>query len=248
MYREFAHLWTEISHPDDYAEEAVHWLGTLSDLLAEKPPVAGRPRHTLLELGVGGGNNLSHLTPHYDAVATDLSAEMLANSEKLYPGVEHIVGDMRSLRLGRKFDAVLAHDAISYMTTAADLRRVFDTAAAHLEPGGVFIASPDWFKGVDEFPNLSSKIVRPGESLSYVEYAYDPDPADTEIDVLFVYLVHQPDGTVSVEEDRHKHGLFALGTWLELLYESGFEPGVRAFGIDEHEEDRLWQLITGVLR
>jgi SAM-dependent methyltransferase len=248
MYREFADLWTEISHPDDYAEEAVHWLDTLSDLLGEKPPVAGRTRHTLLELGVGGGNNLSHLTAQYDAVAVDLSPEMLANSEAINPGVEHIVDDMRTLRLDRRFDAVLAHDAISYMTTEADLRRVFDAAAAHLEPGGVFITSPDWFRGVDEFPNLTSKTVRPGESLSYVEYAYDPDPSDTEIDVLFVYLIHQPDGTVTVEEDLHKHGLFPLGTWLELIHEAGFDPGVRAFRIDEHEEDRLWQLVTGVLR
>lgn len=35
------------------------------------------------------------------------------------------------------FDAVLAHDAISYMLTEDDLRAVFATARAHLRPGGL---------------------------------------------------------------------------------------------------------------
>jgi len=45
---------------------------------------------------------------------------------------------MRNIRLGRKFSAVLIHDAISDMLTERDLSATFETAVAHLEKGGVF--------------------------------------------------------------------------------------------------------------
>ena len=41
-------------------------------------------------------------------------------------------------------DAVLLHDAVSYMLSAEDLAAAFATAAAHLAPGGVFVVAPDW--------------------------------------------------------------------------------------------------------
>ena len=65
---------------------------------------------------MGGGHNLSHLTPDFDCVAVDLSPEMTALSEQLNPGIEHHVGDMRDIRLNRKFDSVLVHDAVSYLS------------------------------------------------------------------------------------------------------------------------------------
>ena len=47
---------------------------------------------------------------------------MLALSATLNPECEHLEGDMRTLRLGRTFDVVFIHDAISYLTTEDDLR------------------------------------------------------------------------------------------------------------------------------
>ncbi len=53
MYNEFAHLWPLISDPKEYAVEASFWRDALRAEL-------GPGRHEILELGVGGGNNLSH--------------------------------------------------------------------------------------------------------------------------------------------------------------------------------------------
>ena len=117
MYDDFAHLWFLITPPEDYAEEAQHWRDALREKL-------GPGRHEILELGVGGGNNLSHLTNDFQATAVDLSEKMLQNSMKLNPGVEHHVGDMRNIRLEKTFKAVLIHDAIGYMLTEDDLRDV----------------------------------------------------------------------------------------------------------------------------
>ena len=95
MYEEFAHLWTLISAPEEYAGEAACWRETLREKL-------GSGRHEIMELGVGGGNNLSHPTGDFQATAVDISEKMLANSMRLNPGVEHHVGDMRSFRLDKR--------------------------------------------------------------------------------------------------------------------------------------------------
>ena len=74
---------------------------------------------------------------------TDLSEDMLRVSRRINPGREHVQGDMRTLRLGRRFDAVLVHDAIDYMLTEDDLAAALGTVAAHLAPGGAAVLLPD---------------------------------------------------------------------------------------------------------
>lgn len=41
---------------------------------------------------------------------------------------------MRTVRLGRTFDAVFVHDAVDYMTSEDDLRHVIETAFVHCRP------------------------------------------------------------------------------------------------------------------
>lgn len=228
MYDEFSHLWTQITAPEDYAAEAAVLRDVLFELLEGGHSGSTSKRPSVLELGVGGGNNLSHMTDFVDAVAADISPQMLDVSKRLNPEVEHIIGDMREMRLNRTFDAVIIHDAISYILTVADLRRTFQTARAHLEPGGVLIAGPDWIKGVTSVPNLSCKLGKPGE-LSYAEFVHDPEPGDTEVEVIFTFYIPESNGRIRVEEDRHRHGLFPLESWLLAVGESGFESGTRRY-------------------
>jgi ubiquinone/menaquinone biosynthesis C-methylase UbiE len=125
FYGDLAPWWPLISAPEEYAEEAA-FAATLL-----------RPARTVLELGSGGGNNAFHLKAEFDLTLVDLSADMLAVSQTLNPECEHVQGDMRSIRLGRTFDAVFVHDAIEYMTTEEDLRQAVQTVYAHCRPGGV---------------------------------------------------------------------------------------------------------------
>jgi hypothetical protein len=170
MYDDLAHLWPLISLPEDYADEARYWREAIRDGL-------GPGRHNVLELGVGGGNNLSHLTSDFDATTVDVSEKMLANSRRLNPSVEHHLGDMRSVRLDSTFDAVLIHDAISYLLTEDDLRATTATVRQHLAPGGLFVTAPDWLRETFVGPRLTQHGPRSadGIELTYVEYVYDPD-------------------------------------------------------------------------
>ena len=238
MYDELAHLWPIIGAPEDYAHEASFWRSVLRSRL-------GAGRHHILELGVGGGSNLSHLTSEFQATAVDLSEKMLAISSSLNPDVEHLVGDMRSIRLGRKFNAVLIHDAIAYMLTEDDLRLTFETARAHLAPGGVFIIAPEWYKETFLSIHASHESHSDGRiELTLFEYSHDPDPTDTTIETRFVYFIKE-DGQLRVEQDVHVTGLFPLDTWLALLAESGFETEMVPYPV--HDDGHEAHLLTGTL-
>jgi trans-aconitate methyltransferase len=79
-----------------------------------------------------------HMKAAFTSVTlVDLSPEMLRMSRRINPDCEHLHGEMRSIRLGRMFDAVFIHDAIDYMTTVGDLRQAVETAFVHLKPGGM---------------------------------------------------------------------------------------------------------------
>ena len=216
LYDKLAYLWPVISPPEDYALEAVHWRQALREQL-------GPGRHRLLELGVGGGHNLSHLTDEFDAAAVDISPKMLDLSRRLNPTVEHHLGDMRTFRLpGRTFDAVLIHDAIGYMQTEDDLMAAFATAKAHLRPGGLFLVAPDLVR--DTFrPGMSLRwsTQRDGVEIITEETVYDPDPNDTVVESHFTYTITEK-GARRVERDIHVTGIFPIATWMTLLEETGF--------------------------
>jgi SAM-dependent methyltransferase len=98
---------------------------------------------SILDLGCGPGRiagPLAALGHHVTGV--DDGAGMIA---ALPPEVEGVVADARTVRLGRRFDAVLL---ASHLVNDPDGGPAFAaTAAAHLEPRGIVIAEtypPDW--------------------------------------------------------------------------------------------------------
>lgn len=219
LYDELADWFHLLTAPEDYAEEAAAIL----DVLREN--VEGR-LETLLELGSGGGNTASHLRAHLRLTLTDIAPAMLEASRRLNPDCEHLAGDMRSLRLGRTFDAVLIHDAINYMTTASDLRAALITAFVHLRPGGAALVCPDWVRETWQAGTEHGGHDGTGRALRYVEWTHDPDPGDTSYIADIAMLLREGPEAVRVRHDRHMQGLFPRATWLALLREVGFEPSV----------------------
>ncbi len=238
IYDELAEHWPLVLPRDDYAAEATHWRETLREAL-------GPGRHHVLDLGTGGGHSLSHLTEEFDATAVDLSPAMLANSERLNPGVEHLVGDMRSIRLGRMFDAVLIHDSVSYLLSEDDLAATFTTARIHLRPGGVLICAPDWTRETFDGPQAHVHGPHGDErEITTLVYDHDPDPTDTTIEAIFVFLIRK-DGQVRVVEDRHLLGLFPRATWERQMTAAGLDVSLRSFPA-EKDGHEAWLFIGRV--
>ena len=226
LYGELAEWWPLLSAPEDYAEEAAEY----TRLIIEG---TGGAAGEVLELGSGGGNNASHMKAHFALTLVDRSPGMLEVSHRLNPECEHVEGDMRSVRLGRTFDAVFVHDAIAYMTTEDDLRAVFDTAFEHTRQGGVALFVPDHVTETFEPATDHGGHDGPDRGLRYLEWMWDPDPNDSTCRMDLTYLFHEPDGSVHVELDEHLCGLFPRATWLSLIGRAGFD--VRPVAL-AHEE------------
>jgi len=217
MYSDLAPWFHLLTHPSDYEEEA----GFVSRVVDD---VGDGDSRTLLELGSGGGNNASHLKARFECTLTDLSPEMLALSATLNPECEHLEGDMRTLRLGRTFDVVFIHDAISYLTSEDDLRAAIETAFVHVRPGGVVILIPD----------ATTEIFKPhtdhgghdgedGRSLRYLEWTHALEPGTSTYATDYAILARGPGDEIKVVHDRHTLGLFPGATWERLIAEVGLE-------------------------
>ena len=103
---------------------------------------------TILELGCGTGKHAAFLAKKgYNVWGVDISEEMVKQAKNsfekqndLFEKLSFSLGDVRTLRLNRKFDVVssLFH-VVSYQTTNEDLQKTFSTANLHLKKDGIFI-------------------------------------------------------------------------------------------------------------
>ncbi|HET7010362.1 MAG TPA: class I SAM-dependent methyltransferase [Anaerolineales bacterium] len=232
LYTDLAPWFHLLTRPEDYAEEAGFYTRTLRS-------AAQIPVQSVLELGSGGGNNASHMKAHFRMTLVDVSPSMLELSRGLHPECEHAVGDMRTVRLGRDFDAVFLHDAIDYMTTLEDLRQAAATAFVHCRPGGAALFAPDSIRETFQPATDHGGSDSEGRSLRYLEWTWDPDPADTRYVTDFAYLLREGNGPPRVETDRHELGLFSRSQWLEVLFEVGFEAWCLPFVHSEVPEPLL---------
>jgi SAM-dependent methyltransferase len=238
LYADLAPWWPLISPPEEYEEEAAFAARVLGQ--------AARPVREVLELGSGGGHLASHLRPRFSMTLADASSQMLEVSRRLNPGCPHIAGDMRTIRLGRDFDAVFVHDAVGYMTSEADLRQVARTAFAHCRPGGVAVFVPDHTaETYQPGTGYGGTDGADGRGARYLEWAWDPDPADTWTLTEYAFLLREPGGAVRVVHETHRLGLFGRATWLRLLEDAGFRA--RAVTEETSEDRHPRELFAGAV-
>ncbi len=220
LYDELAEWWPLFSAPEDYAEEAEYFARVLSEA-CETPP------RTVLELGSGGGNNALYLKSKFEMTLVDLSPQMLAVSRALNAECEHREGDMRTVNLGRTFDAVFIHDAIAYMTSVEDLQAAIRTAYRHCRAAGVALFVPDCVREtfVAETKH-GGHDGSDGRSLRYLMWSVDADPTDITYRTDFAILLRDRNGDTRVVHDSHVEGIFPRAEWMRLLGDAGFDPRI----------------------
>ena len=104
---------------------------------------------SILELGCGTGGHAEYLAKRgYTVHGIDISDDMLRMAARRHVGFSPELqgktkfekGDVRTARLGRKFDVVLSlFHVMSYQTTNEDILAAFQTAREHLNKGGIFL-------------------------------------------------------------------------------------------------------------
>ena len=232
LYSDLTSWYRLVDPVADHADEAASYAAGFERVLG------GRPA-TLLELGAGAGHNAFYLKERFRCTLTDLSPAMQALSREINPECEHVPGDMRSLRLGRTFDAVFVHDAVMYLTTEEELASAVHTAFAHTAPGGAAIFAPDF---VREALREMTEVIEGADgerALRCLSWTWDPDPADTEYIVDYLYLLREGSRMDTVH-DRHVEGVFPRETWKRVLSAAGYDVGTISRPFDDDVTDEIF--------
>ena len=97
------------------------------------------PPKSILDIGCGTGRDLASLARDgAKCVGVDALAEMVSFASSRYAHISFLNGDMRSIRLGQTFDAILCMgSALMYALTNTDLRATFQTFASHSHSGSL---------------------------------------------------------------------------------------------------------------
>ena len=147
MFRETAHVYDLIygALGKDYARESAE----IRALVDDRNPRA----RTLLDVACGTGGHLLHLKDRYDLTGVDLDPGMLEVASRQLPDIPLVPADMRTLDLGRTFDAVIClFSSVGYLADTGELDTSVGGMARHLNPGGVLVVDgwvrPDaWIEG-----------------------------------------------------------------------------------------------------
>jgi SAM-dependent methyltransferase len=99
------------------------------------------PPRSVLDIGCGTGRTLETLAPQVaECWGVDLLESNVAYARATRPGLAIRQGDMRTVRLGRTFDAVTSFgNVLAYALTDADLARTVTTYAAHAHAGTLLV-------------------------------------------------------------------------------------------------------------
>ncbi|WP_020561478.1 class I SAM-dependent DNA methyltransferase [Methylosarcina fibrata] len=211
----------------DYASEAGYALSHLR--------CHGSRGTNLLELGCGTGSHAEHFARLGHAVhGVDLSPNMLkaaeskktVMSQELRARLNFTQGDIRTIRLEKRFDAVVSlFHVFSYQTTNDDLSAAVATAAAHLADGGILLF--DFWYGpavirqlpevrVQRFEDKDVRLTRIAEPVVHV----DKNIVDVNYELL---IERKPDGKLETIRETHSMRYLFIPEIELLLARHGME-------------------------
>jgi len=168
VFQKYATFYDTYYRQKDYAAECAYVLR----LLATHSP---RPVRSLLDLGCGtGSHDVLWAKSGLDITGIDLSEVMLEQARKKAAdekvSIRFAQGDIRTVDVGRTFDAVTSMFAVlGYLTENDHLESALLAARKHLVPGGMFLF--DAWHGpavLSEAPQVREKSfpgVAPGETI-----------------------------------------------------------------------------------
>jgi SAM-dependent methyltransferase len=208
--------WTEsvITSPADYADETGFYINMIKENAVIET-------NSLLHIGCGAGGNDYIFKNHFKVTGVDISEAMLEIARKTNPEVTYLHGDMRSIDLMERFDAVAIPDSIDYMATLPELQSAIAVACRHLKPGGVLLIVAKTRESFRE-NNFCYTGAKGDVGITLFENNYIPEQDPSTYEATLVYLIRRK-GKLSIHTDCHGLGLFSETQWLSLLKGAGLE-------------------------
>lgn len=207
---------------------------------------------SVLDLGCGTGTHGMLLArKNYKVVGVDQSAQMVALARQKASGtgsasIEFSEGDIRTIELGKTFDAVVSlFHVMCYLTSQSDMSAGFANVAKHLKPSGLFIF--DCWYGPAVLTDLPKVGVRRLENdILKVTRVVEPELHPNRNVVVVNYEIFVEDkkrSQTSVVKETHSVRYFFKPEIEKQLSELGMEilsceewltgkpPGLGSFGV-----------------
>jgi SAM-dependent methyltransferase len=140
LYEDTAAQWDEARRDGPSPPEVPHL-----NAFAEALPPGG----SVLDIGCGAGEPVARILIERGLRVTglDSSPSLVAMCRERFPAGGWIVGDMRALDLGKRFDGLLAWHSFFHLS-GGDQRRMFPIFAAHARPGALLMFTSGPAEGV----------------------------------------------------------------------------------------------------
>lgn len=215
-----------------------------------------RNANSVLDLGCGTGRHARVMAERgFDVVGVDRSAQMLSRAQALRNSAPAQVRDrlrfhecdIGTLRLGAKFDAVMAlFHVMSYQTSNEALAAAIRTARAHLNGEGIFLFDCWYGPGVLSDPPTTRlrriddgtrRILRIAESDLLID--------ENVVEVNYQFIATDS-ATGAWEEFRETHRMryFFRPDMFLLLENEGLQPlACLAWMKDEPPGENAWNVI-----
>ncbi len=239
VFNHYAAYYDLLYRDKDYVGEAAF----VAALLKKHAPAARR----ILELGCGTGRHAILLAERgYEVCGIDQSPGMLSSAGQrlaaLPPDIatrlQFREGDLRSVRVPEKFDAVISlFHVISYQTSNDDLDAAFATARAHLAPGGVFLFDV-WYGPAVLTDRPAVRVKRLEDERIRVTRIAEPTlhPNQNRVDVHYdIQVEDRATGRVEVRRELHPMRYFFKPELDDRLMAHGFTPRAMAEWMTDRE-------------
>lgn len=238
LFGRYSHYYDLLYAEKDDAAEAAYVIGLLGR--------CGLPSGDLLEFGCGTGRHACQFAAAgYRVTGVERSPGMLARARSC-PGFTLVGRDIRDLRLGRHFHAVVAlFHVLSYQIENADVVATLASAAAHLEPGGLFLFDV-WYSPAVLTLRPQVRVQRVADKRLALTRLAEPKVFANEnrVDVRYtLYAQDRKTGAVEVVEETHPMRHFSLPELDLFAAAAGFERVLcEAFLTGEPPGETTWGL------
>jgi ubiquinone/menaquinone biosynthesis C-methylase UbiE len=225
-YNELAWTVNILACPESCEKEAMTYVNAIKRFIPLPSP-------TMLHLGCGAGAHDFHFKKYFQVTGVDLSQGMLDLAKKANEDVTYVLGDMRTIHLNQKFDAVVIPDSIAYMITLVDLKQALLNAARHLKTDGVLFVVSHIKEDFRE-NNFAYSGVK--DDIYITLFENNHIVSDSTYEAIMVYLIRQY-GKTNIYHETHTLGLFSYEQWLSIFKECQLK--VDEINIDHLYDDYL---------
>jgi ubiquinone/menaquinone biosynthesis C-methylase UbiE len=216
QFHELAEYYDPLNDQKDYRGESKRL-----EAIAKRFGPSGRT--SWLDVACGTGRHLEFLRRRHFTVGVDGSREMLRIARRRLLGVRLVAGDMRTFRLGHRFDVVSClFSAIGHLGSKEDVRRTLANFARHLNPGGVAIVEP-WIEPVKFRAGFIHLCTYEDPTVKIARCSSSARRGNRSI-IHFHFLVGKPGREVRYYEVTDQGLLLSRKELLRLMRTAGLRP------------------------